>query len=182
MVLRDKTFLWASCMNECSYEGAFESLGKEPFSDNYASLMLNEDGLNKGRELVESAFPGESFEIARARGPYSGYFDKNTTFDEYYSCEGSAYGVVLHKQVTEDVLAEDAEKLQEVLNGEKDFFQMATATVDIKVIYYSDDAHYLKGSDYADFEKLSDYDAVLDVMFSMSGGDSSVKEMEIAGK
>ena len=164
------------------YEGAFESLGREPFSDNYASLMLGEDGLEKGRELVESAFPGENYEISRSRGEYTNYFDKDSTFDEYYSAMGSAYGVVLHKQASEEVLKADAEKLQEVLNGEKNLFQMATAKTTVRIYYYSDDAAKLVGNDFTEFDKLSGYDAVLEVSITASKGESEVEKSEMSGQ
>ena len=161
------------------YEGAFEALGSEPFSDNYASLMLKEEGLKKGSELTESAFPGVSYDICESRGEYSNYFNKDTTFDTFYAAQGAYYGVVLYKTVSEDELNADSEKLQEVLLGEKDAVQMTTAKLGFKVYYYPENAEKVSFSNYTDFDKLSGYDAVLNVEYKKSKDECEVTEMEI---
>jgi hypothetical protein len=161
------------------YEASFEALGREPFSDNYASLMLKEEGLKKGRELMESAFPGADYDICESRGEYVDYFNKDTTFDTYYAAMGAYYGVVIYKTVSEDELKADSEKLKEVLLGEKDAVQMTTAKLGFKIFYYPEDAEKVSLSDYADFEKLSGYDAVLNVEYVKVKDECEIKEMEI---
>ena len=161
------------------YEAAFKSLGREPFADNYASLMLREEGLKKGSALLESVYPGAGYDICESRGEYVDYFDKDTTFDTFYAAMGAYYGVVLYKTVTEDELKADSEKLQEVLSGEKDAVQMATAKLGFRIYYYPEDAEKIRVSDYAEFEKLNGYDAVLNVEYSKVKDECTVKEMEV---
>ena len=161
------------------YEAAFESLGREPFSDNYASLMLREDGLKKGREIIDKAFPGADYEICQSRGEYSNYFDKDSDFALFYAAQGAHYGVVMYKNVTEEELKADSEKLKEALMGEKDAVQMATAQAGVRVLYYPEDAAKTGVSSYEDFDKLTDYSAVLRVNFSKVKEECTVEEMEL---
>jgi hypothetical protein len=162
------------------YESMFDQNGKVPFYDNYMGIRYEEEGLAKGHELADVIFPGEDYELCRSFGGYYQYYDKDSSYDYFYSGEGEYFGIILHKTPTEDQLNADAEKIKEVLQGEDAKFANATAAVQIKVLYYSGTDRKLDGNDIKTFADLSDYEAVLDVNYVKAHGECDVVEMGMA--
>ena len=162
------------------YESMFDQNGMSPFYDNYMGIRYEEEGLAKGRELAEKIFPGEDYELCRSFGGYYQYYDKDSSYDYFYSGEGEYFGIILHKTPSEDQLNADAEKIKEVLKGEDEKLANATAALQIKVLYYSGTDRKLNGNDIKTFADLSDYEAVLDVNYVKTKGECDVVEMGMA--
>ena len=142
------------------YETTFDQNNMVPFRDDYCNLVFEEENNKVGSAIVESVFPGVSYEIAVA-GDRAYQYDANTTYD-MYAMGVRYFGVILHKSVDEKQLEEDAAKLGEKLAEEKIY-------TSFKVLYIDDDSKYINGNGFSDFENVQDYDAKL--MITCMGDD-----------
>ena len=161
------------------YEGNFDTEGQNPFCDNYPTIMFEKECYETGKRVADAAFPGENLEyVVGTTGLYR-HYDKNTTFDGFYSIEGLYFGIVLHKQVNDAVMDEDLAKIEAVLKTESDKIINDYAPLYAKILYYADDAEVLPDQSAASFENLKDYDGVLYVQYYKGKDACEVKEKTI---
>ncbi len=162
-----------------SYIRTYDEAGMDCFRDNYANILFEEEALENGDRIIGTVYPNERYEVYVIKsGVYEGV-DRNTTYEQFYLNTGSDYDVIVYKDINEEELEEEAQRIMDIMLLEDERMDSRNASLSLHIYYYPADSEGPGIECDEDIAHIRDYTARLMLHYEDQTHECRIVKIEV---